>query len=152
MRIGDTVPAFRATAICHDGIRYLRSEELKGTWSIISFLPRHGSLKEHCSMVDPSSLAESDVQVLFIQSEASPGAVRALTGTVLPHSMTLIDPLGLLHRRFGVSRTSNPKCRSFLIDPDGLLRFQLVHDLSTFGMSVLWDLVVATRSRDTTTV
>jgi alkyl hydroperoxide reductase subunit AhpC len=142
MRIGDKVPTFRAAAVCHGGVRYINSAEMNGMWAIVSFLPRPDSLHGRCMPAAAETLNEDDIRVLFVQPGDSLFVVPPL-----PKSMILIDPLGLLHRRFGIRRASDLKCRSFVIDPEGILRFQLVHDLNGSGLTMLRELLVTTRSQ-----
>jgi alkyl hydroperoxide reductase subunit AhpC len=142
MRIGDKVPTFRAAAACHGGVRHINSAEMNGMWAIVSFLPHLDSMHGQCSIVTEPPVAEDDVLMLFVQSGDTPSVVSPPT-----HSITLIDPLGLLHRRFGIRRQRELKCRSFVIDSEGVLRFQLVHDLNGSGLTMLRELLVATRSQ-----
>lgn len=56
----------------------------------------------------------------------------------------LADPLRRLRRSYGIARAYAPgRCRTFLVDPDGLLRFHLVHDLSGREMNALLEIIGA---------
>jgi alkyl hydroperoxide reductase subunit AhpC len=68
-----------------------------------------------------------------------------------PEGLTLLsDPLGRLSRQYGVPRRfETPRCHSFLIDAEGLLRYHLVHDLNGRGMGALLEILKACRSGKT---
>ena len=59
------------------------------------------------------------------------------------------DPLGRLRRLYsGVTIQSWGRAQTFLIDPEGRLRFQLVHSLSERGMGVLTELLQAHQDQE----
>ena len=58
------------------------------------------------------------------------------------HFTIVGDPLGRLGRLYG-ARTllSSGRARTFLVDPDGRLRFHVLHSLSDQGMGVMMELL-----------
>ena len=60
------------------------------------------------------------------------------------HFTIVGDPLGRLQRLYGnPTLLSSGRARTFLVDPDGWLRFHVVHSLSERGMGVIRELLQA---------
>ena len=60
------------------------------------------------------------------------------------HFTIVGDPLGRLQRLYGArSLVSSGRARTFLVDPDGRLRFHALHTLSDQGMGVITELLNA---------
>jgi len=65
------------------------------------------------------------------------------------HFTIVGDPLGRLQRLYGGSSTySSGRARTFLIDPDGTLRFHLIHSLNERGMAALMELLQAFQDQE----
>jgi alkyl hydroperoxide reductase subunit AhpC len=147
IRIGHTAPRFRVPALVDGTLGYIDSRRFSNHWIVLCFVPRLGLIEtsfldrqanschftgEHCSLFAVSSANDTLHQ---------PWLSRI--GKVKP--VLLADPLGHLHRIYKVSTDPASRCRSFVIDPEGLLRFQIVHDLNGRGISVLSEILDATR-------
>lgn len=62
----------------------------------------------------------------------------------------LTDPLLRLHRALGITvPKEQARCRSFLIDSDGILRFDLTHDLNGRDMSALKEMLIVHQGQET---
>jgi hypothetical protein len=129
MRIGEKAPSFSGPAICFEGMRYLNSTELVGTWAVLSFLPNRKVL-HGCSLESWMAWVLRDARLVFVQADGFPTISASLQASMWSGSVMLLDPLGRLHRRFGICRQTELKCRSFLIDPAWIIRLELVYDPS----------------------
>ncbi len=59
------------------------------------------------------------------------------------------DPLGRLQRLYGGPMTLPPgRCQTFLIDPCGILRLYLAHNLADWGRDMLTELVRAYQDQE----
>ena len=60
-----------------------------------------------------------------------------------PAGLILVcDPLGRLSRSYGlIGPHSVTRCHSFVIDPQGILRYHLIHDLTDSGTRALMEMV-----------
>ncbi|MEW6542599.1 MAG: redoxin domain-containing protein [Nitrospirota bacterium] len=149
-QIGDKAPRFRVPALIQGAMTYIDSALFQGRWVALCF---------------PPSLGLIESVFLDRQSEAFSKADATLLATI-PDTPTLLsswcsqfgklrvpllaDPLGRLRRSYGMARTSRAaRCQTFLIDPAGLFRFHLVHDLNGRGMAAILEIVGASQRPDT---
>ena len=145
MRIGDTAPRFRVSALCQGRVRYVDAEHFRGRWTCLTFLPALQGLDAEFVERQAEALACQDLLPLVVEPHDAPHQLWRY-GLQLSHVTILADPIGRLHRRFGLKRASGTKCRSFLIDPDRVIRFQLIHDLTASGMTATVQVFQACRS------
>ena len=143
MRIGhSTIPRMRVPALLKGQMMLFDLASLQEQWSMISRLP-------------PFEFGEAIVLNQFQRTVQKNGAM--LLG-LLPsgdHSLDprlpkakilriplLADPLQRLRRVF--SLTAEPltnRCQSYVIDPQGVIRYHLVHQLNWRGLSFLIEIL-----------
>lgn len=148
--IGDPMPRFRAPALVAGRLTYLDSAQLIGRWTALCFLP-------YVSIVEPAFLDHEadrfdrlDTTLLIISSGTRPLHRVWIDCQTKPRTPLLYDPLARLHRSFGIVPGQTPvRCRTFLIDRAGILRYHLVHDFTERGMSALHEIVTLSQTRDT---
>jgi alkyl hydroperoxide reductase subunit AhpC len=143
-RIGKKVPTFRLPALMQGTLSYLDSSRCRGRWLVMTFLP----FLDHADTVDVDRLRacmEHRGATFFLV----PSGLRSVHQLSPPH-LALIhcrilgDPLHRLHRTFGIPvPTIQRRAQTVLIDPEGFLRYRLVHDLNQRSIAPLSDLLAA---------
>jgi hypothetical protein len=143
MRIGlSTIPRMRVPALLKGQMILFDLASLQGQWSIICRLP-------------PFEFGEAIVLNQFQRTVQKEGAM--LLGLLpfgdlaldsrLPKAKILripllADPLQRLRRVFGLTGTPfNNRCQSYVIDPQGVIRYHLVHQLNWRGLSFLIEIL-----------
>jgi alkyl hydroperoxide reductase subunit AhpC len=142
IRIGYPVPNFRVPALAEGALTYFDSAGIKGRCLALSFLPPIGLfefslLGKYCQSFDQKRTVFAGVasEDSFF---AGPWQRRCW-----PQGLILLsDPLGRLSRSYGISSISAAaRCQSFVIDAEGILRYHLVHDLNSRGLSALLEIL-----------
>mgnify|MGYP001579829079 CR=1 FL=1 len=150
MKIGQLAPRFRVPALVKGEVVYLDSAHFLGNPIALCFLPaldllEYALLERHVPNFD-----EQKVLFLGVVSDESffSGPWRK---RLWPRGLTLLsNPLGRLYAHYGVPHLPDPlRCRSFAIDPQGLVRYHLVHDLNGRGMSALLEILKASQTSGT---
>lgn len=149
IHIGEKAPRFRVPAMIEGRFSYVDSSQFNGRWAVLCFVPHLGQIE--ASSLDRQTdsphfaggaalLAVSSNEEVLLQACISYfGNLRVIL---------LADLLHRLHRAYRVmTTTSAARCRSFVIDPHGLLRFQLGHDLNGRGIRVLSEMLDAVQSQ-----
>lgn len=148
-RIGEPALTFRLPAIIDGGMACIDPEQLQGQWVTLCFVPHLGRVE-----IDLLDRQGRDMEALGATLLVMSLEHRALQREECLHigkvHFSLVgDPLGRLRRLYGgVTIQSWGRGRTFLIDPEGLLRFQLVHSLSERGMGMLRELVQAYQDQE----
>lgn len=143
MRIGhSTIPRMRVPALLKGQMILFDLVSLQGQWSIICRLP-------------PFEFGEAIVLNQFQRTVRKEGAMLLgllpsedhILDTRLPKAKTLrvpllADPLHRLRRVFGSTRDPfTNRCQSYVIDPKGVIRYHLVHQLNWRGLSFLMEIL-----------
>lgn len=150
VRIGERAPVFRAPALVEGTLHYIESRTFSGQWVVLCFVPSLRPLEamflnQQCAS---EAMAQKGTSVLAVGPD--PGFLHR---SWIPHLgdlriVLLADPLQRLHRSYDVAiRNGMPRCCSFVIDPDGVLRFRLEHDLTPRGVSWLAESLTASPAR-----
>lgn len=148
-RIGAPSPSFRAPALVEDRLTYLGSTQFAGRWTAICFLPYVGIVEPDFLDHQADRLDRIDTTLLIVSSGTRPLHRLWLDRPTKPRTPLLYDPLGRLHRSFGVAVAQIPvRCQTFLIDRTGLLRFHLVHDFTERGLDALHEIVMLSQAQD----
>ncbi|MGH7233421.1 MAG: redoxin domain-containing protein [Nitrospiraceae bacterium] len=150
VRIGETAPSFRTAALVDGTLCYIDSAQFSDSWVMLCFVP-------HLGLIETSFLDRQAESRHFVRENCALLAVAPEGDVFLQpwmrrvgnlRAILLIDPLRRLHRAYAVPRAKIPaRCRSFVIDPDGLLRFQVLHDLNGRGISILSEILDASRAQ-----
>lgn len=148
-RIGAPSPSFRAPALVEGRLTYLGSTQFAGRWTAICFLPYVGIVEPDFLDHQADRLDRIDTTLLIVSSGTRPLHRLWLDRPAKPRTPLLYDPLGRLHRSFGVAVAQIPvRCQTFLIDRTGLLRFHLVHDFTERGLDALHEIVMLSQAQD----
>lgn len=150
VHIGKPAPSFRAPALVAGTLSYLDSTQFAGRWTALCFLPYVGIVEPDFLDQQTNNLDRIDTTLLIVSSGARPLHRMWIGDTAKPRLPLLTDPLGRLHRSFGVTAAQLPvRCQTFLIDRAGLLRFHLVHDFTDRGLGALHEIVTLSQAQDT---
>jgi len=150
MKIGQLAPRFRVPALVKGEVFYLGSNSFGDHPIALCFLPTLGMVE--CAVLErqASTFEREKTNFLGVVSEAFffSGPWQHV---IWPQGLTLLsDPLGRLARAYNVrSNQGHGRCHSFVIDPEGILRYHLVHDLNGRGMGALLEILRACRSGKT---
>lgn len=142
--IGRKSPSFRLPAWVNGDLTYADSDDFAGRWLALSFVPSLGLLEVLFLDRQRPRLSQLGTTWLIVPPHAwtfdhlpsgTLEAIRLCIGT---------DPLSRLHHAYGLPRVMAPgRCQSWLVDPDGIVRFQIVHDLNGRGLNALLELLEA---------
>jgi alkyl hydroperoxide reductase subunit AhpC len=129
---------------------YLVPDEFEGRWVVLSFVHSLGDHESRLWSRQGKDLAAHGAALLVVPSEMREVQWKRLSGIEPLHFAVAGDPLRRLQRLYGdpIAQLAqlaqlDGRARSFLIDPDGVLRFHLVHSLTKQGMEVLKELLRA---------
>ncbi|MGQ0810263.1 MAG: hypothetical protein ACT4OO_03445 [Nitrospiraceae bacterium] len=149
-RIGSSLLSFRAPALVAGTVTYLGSTQFSGRWMALCFLPYAGIVEPDFVDRQADHLDLIDTTLLIVSSGIRPLHRVWIERPTRPRTPLLYDPLGRLHRTFGVAPARLPvRCQTFLVDRASVLRFHLVHDFTERGMSALHEIVQLSQAQDT---
>lgn len=146
IRIGQQVGCFRLPGLVHGSLTYVDFRQYRGNWIALCFLSSVGLLD--ALILDGHAQAFAQEATSLLAVGLDPRALAgSCSGSIAKLRIPILaDPLRQLHRAYGIGRTPTPgRCRSFLIGPDGKLRFYLVHDLNGKGVSALLEMIGLSR-------
>jgi hypothetical protein len=143
MRIGQsTISRMRIPALLKGNLILLDLGNLRGKWSIICCLPPFDFGEAVFLNQYHRTIQKEGAVLLGMLSCGAPILDPNLPKTKALRIPLLTDPLQRLHRILGLSgRPSSNRCQSFLFDPQGIMRYHLVHQLNWRGMSFLVEIL-----------
>jgi peroxiredoxin 2/4 len=147
--IGSRAPHFRVPALVGGALIHFDSTRFRGQYCTVSFLPPFGLWECALLQLQAQKFEEKNAVLLGVMTEPALFAGPWHLG-MCPNGLTAVsDPLGRLARSFGVLRRPAPtKCQSFVLDPEGILRYHLVHDLNELGIGALLEIIEASQVPD----
>jgi alkyl hydroperoxide reductase subunit AhpC len=144
--IGSSAPHFRVPAVAGGALIQIDSTRFRGQYCTVSFLPLLGLWECALLQIQARKFEEKNVVLLGVITESAlfAGPWRQ---SICPNGLAAVsDPLGRLARSFGVlRRPASTKCQSFVIDPESILRYHLVHDLNEPGIGALLEIIEASQ-------
>ncbi|MBI4001572.1 MAG: redoxin domain-containing protein [Nitrospira defluvii] len=148
-RIGAPSLNFRAPALVAGTLTYLGSTQFTGRWAAICFLPYLEIVEPDFVDRQANTLKQLDTTLLIVSSGTRPLHRVWIDHPTKPRTPLLYDPLGRLHRSFGVAVAQIPvRCQTFLIDRAGLLRFHLIHDFTDHGLGAIQEILTMSQIKD----
>lgn len=120
---------FQAPALVGTQLTYLRGRQFMGHLVVLCFLPHAGPLQMDAIDRYAGRFLGIGVTLLIVSPDG-----RSLHRLWIDQSQkssiaVLADPCGRLHRLFGVTGASlSSRCRSFVIDGEGVLRLCVSHN------------------------
>ena len=150
-RIGHPVRGIRVPALIQGELTFLDFPPRGGRWSALCF-PSTFGLIESVFLDRQTGVFEREDATLFavIPSEGvlRESWCRQFGKLRIP---LLADPLRRLRKVFGLAISDSPtRCQSLLLDPTGVFRFHLTHDLNGRGMGARLEIIKASQQRAVT--
>jgi alkyl hydroperoxide reductase subunit AhpC len=148
-RIGEQAFTFRLPVVVAGEMTYIDPDEFLGQWIVLSFVPGLGESDRVFWDEQGKDMEELGATLLVVPLETQVFYQEEDQSTGGLHFTIVGDPLGRLQRLYGGPAThSSGRARTFLIDPDGALRFHLIHSLNERGMAALRELVQAFQDQE----
>ena len=146
IRVGRRAPRFQLPALVEGELRCLDSAHLAGRWQVLCFVPWLGP--GEAALLDGQGRMLARLEAVFLAVAPKHFSLHQPVcggGVGIRTASLIIDPLGRLHRCYGIARPPTPaKCNTFLIDREQVVRFHLIHDLEAKGMEALRELMTLT--------
>ena len=141
-RIGERALTFRLPMIVDGALAYSDPKQFEGQWVALCFIPHLGRVETDLLDRQGKDLEELGTALLVVPLESRAIERGRYIEFAMVHFVTVADLSGRLHRLYGGATTQSlGRGRSFLVDPDGLLRFHVTHSLSERGMAVVKEVV-----------
>lgn len=141
--IGDKALTFRLPVIENGALTFMDpDEEFLGQWVVLSFLPGVGEVDWELWNKQGKHIESRGATLLVVPLKGQLFRQPSVLRTGREHFTIVGDPLRRLQRLYcHQSLSPSGQGRTFVIDPDGLLRFHLVHSLTDRGMGVITELL-----------
>ena len=137
--INTPVPAFKAQAYHNGKFEEVSDQSIKGKWSVFMFLPAAFTFNCPTEIEDSADnyaefqklnaeiyVVSTDTHFVHLAWRREHPDLEALPFPMLADTKReLSSALGILHKQDGV-----PLRATFIVDPDGVIRFASVNDLS----------------------
>lgn len=142
VRVGRPVPRVRLNAIIKGEYTMIDPETINDRWMALCFLPLLQAADVSCLNRQAASFAREGATLLALLPDEillDSAQHRQFEKLTIP---LVTDPLNRLHRAYGIPRHPlSLKAKTFLIDPERILRHHVVHDLNMWSMDSLRGLV-----------
>ena len=148
-RIGERALTFRVPVVVDGEVTYLDPDEFLGQWVVLSFVPSLGQSDRVFWDEQGNDIETLGAALLVVPVETKALYQERSIRSGQAHFTILEDPLGRLQRLYGGSTThSSGRARTFLVDPEGTLRFHLIHSLNERGMAALMEMLQAFQDQE----
>ena len=148
IRIGERVPHVRVPALANGTLTYFDWTQYRNRWLVLCSVPKLGVIDSIFLDHHASAFANYDAALIALCPEEGPlhhPGIRQLGALRIP---ILADPLRRLCRTYGIlTQERQGRSQTFLIDPDHVLRFQVVQDLNGRGINAILELLSATQAQ-----
>ncbi len=143
MRIGQSkILRTRVPALLKGKMIWFDLNNLQGQWGMVCCLPPIDFGEAVFLNQYHRTVQQEGAVLLGMLPCADPMLDLSLPKTKALGIPLLADPLRRLHRTLGLSgRPSSNRCQSFVFDPQGVIRYHLVHRLNWRGMSFLIEIL-----------
>ena len=143
MRIGhSTIPCMRVPAFLKGQVIWLDLGTLREKWGIVCCLPPFDFGEAVFLNQYHRTVKKEGAVVLGMLPSSEPMVDPSLPKTKALGIPLVADPLRRLQRVLGLSgKPSSNRCQSFIFDPQGVIRYHLVHRLNWRGMSFLVEIL-----------
>ncbi len=124
------------------GLNFIDPDEFLGQWVVLSFVLALGEFDSALWNEQGKEMESLGATLLVVPWEAKMLHEGQLNPPDKEHFTIVGDPLRRLQRLYGnPTLLSSGRARTFLVDPDGCLRFHVLHSLSERGMGVVMELL-----------
>ena len=143
MRIGHSIiPRMCVPALLKGKMLLFDLANLRDQWSIICSLPPFGFGEAIALNQYHRTVQKEGAQLLGMLPFTNPFLDTPLPKTKILRIPLITDPLQRLCRFFGLTEKSSPnRCQSYILDPQGVVRYHLIHQLSWRGLSFLIEIL-----------
>lgn len=143
MRIGySTIPGMRVPALLKGQMILFNLATLRGQWGIISCLPSFDYGEAIFLNQCYRTVQKEGAILLGMSLFEDPFLNARQSKTNILRIPLLADPLQRLRRVFGVSENLRAnRSQSYFIDPQGVIRYHLIHPLNWRGLSFLIEIL-----------
>ncbi len=143
MRIGhSTIPRMRVPALLKGQMILLDLSSLRGQWGIICCLPPFEFGEAVFLNQYHRAVQKEGAMLLGMLPFADPFLDPRLPKAKVLRIPLLADPLERLRRLLGLDgRTFNNRCQSFVVDPQGVIRYHHIHQLHWRGLAFLMEIL-----------
>ncbi len=149
-RISQLFPHVRVSAFVKGSLTYFDIAACRGRWIAFCCVPSLELVEVTFLDRQARAFAQESALLLAVSPNAKPFHQPWFGQTPSLELILLADPLLRFHRALGMTVPQEyARCRSFLIDPDGILRFDLIHNLNGRGMSALKEMLIAHQGQET---
>ena len=133
---------FHVPAMVGKQLIYLRGEHLAGRLVVLCFLPYAALISGEKIDHQADQFQEIETALLIVVSGPRPLHRLWIDQSQAPWTAVLADPCRQLHRLFGVQAVeASPRCRTFVIDLNGILRLRVTHDFVESDLAALRKIV-----------
>lgn len=143
MKIGhSTIPRMRVPALLKGQMILFDLASLQGQWSIVCCLPPFDFGEAIFLNQYQRTVQKEGVRLLGMLPFVNPLLDPRLPKTKILRIPLLADPLQRLRRALGLTEASSTnRCQSYIVDPNGVIRYHLVHPLNWRGLSFLIEIL-----------
>ncbi len=143
MKIGhSTIPRMRVPALLKGKMTLFDLASLQGRWSMICSLPPFEFGEAVFLNQYHRTVQQKGATLLGMLSCTDPFPDPNLPKIKVLRIPLLADPLQRLRRKFGLDgKPCSNRCQSFILDPQGIIRYHLVHQLNWRGLSFLMEIL-----------
>lgn len=138
VRVGRSVPRIRLNAIINGEYTIMDPAAITDRWLALCFLSVLRAADVSCLNRQAGSFAREGAVLLAVLPDEillDPAQHREFQILTVP---VVTDPLNRLYRAYGIPRhPPSLKAKTFLIDPERILRHHVVHDLNMWSMDSL---------------
>ncbi|BCA56635.1 peroxiredoxin [Nitrospira sp. KM1] len=126
---GSYVLNFRGPALVGQQLTFVHGKQFEGRTMALCFLPYAGLIAPDKADHASEQFEFVGTTLVIVVSGAYPMHRLWSPHSEKPRTTILADPCGRLHRSFGVMDSQpSSRCRTFLIDREGILRLRVTHD------------------------
>ena len=141
--------AVRLPAVVGGEVIYIDPDGFLGQWVVLSFVPSLGQSDRVLWDEQGKDMEELGAALLVVPVEPKALHQEGDHSTGRVHFTIVGDPLERLQRLYGGPTTHcSGRARTFLVDPEGTLRFHLIHSLNERGMSALMEMLQAFQDQE----
>ena len=143
MKIGHTIiPQMRVPTFVKGQLTLFNFATLEGQWAIVSRLPAFDFGDAIFLNQCHRTVQKEGVQLLGLLPSGNSFLDTRLSKVKILRIPVLADPLRRLHRVFHLSNDLRlDRCQSFIIDPQRMIRYHLIHQLNWRGLLFLIEIL-----------
>ena len=154
MRIGHSrIPRMHVPALLKSQMILFDLASLQRQWSIVCYLPPFDFGEAVFLNQYQRTVQKEGATLLGMLPFADPFPDPHLPKTKVLCIPLLADPLQRLRRVFGLTnQPATNRCQSFIIDPQRVIRYHLIHQLNWRGLAFLMEILKHCQTQDSPSI